>query len=89
MTPGGGRFGDWGEGPKFEGEPWIVHYTAYHPAGAQQGRIRMWVKTKEDAIARVKAQGQRRGIHITIWNVYRPGRTPAGLHVPEGMEEVQ
>lgn len=77
--------GHWTMGPKFENEPWIVHYTATPPGS--QARIRMWVKTKEDAIARVRAQAAKQRAHVTIWRVYRPGRTPAGLHVPEGMEE--
>jgi hypothetical protein len=89
MMPGGGRFGDWGKGPKMEGEPWIVHYTAYPHGKATQGRIKVWTKRgKEGAIERVKYQAQRGGFHVTIWHVYQPGRTPAGLYVPEGMEEV-
>ena len=94
--PGGGRFGDWGKGPAFEGEPWIVHYTMYPPTAditvaspeIQTGRIRMWCNSTEIAIERAKAVAARRGWTITIWNVYRPGRTPGGLHVPEGMEEI-
>ena len=85
----GGRFGDWGKGPRFEGEPWVVHYTAHHPTGPQEGRITMWTKKgREGAIERVRAQMQRNRIRITVHHVYRPGRTPAGLYVPAGYEEV-
>jgi hypothetical protein len=72
----------------------MVHYTAYHRAEdgselPQQGRIRIWTKQgKEGARQRVMAMGQKRGIRIQIWNIYQPGRTAAGLFVPEGMEEV-
>ena len=88
MPEGDGRFGNWSKGPKFENEPWVVHYTAHHPSGPQRGRIKMWVKDKEAAIERVKAMGAKRRIKMVIWHVYRPGRTPAGLYVPDGMEEV-
>ena len=91
--PGGGRFGDWGKGPKFDGEAWIVHYTMYDKRPAEQastGRIKIWTtQGKQGAIARVKGHAQRRGSTVTIWNVYQPGRTPAGLFVPDGMEEVK
>ena len=93
--PGGGRFGDWGKGVRTEGEAWIVHYTMYikqttGPEKASTGRIKIWTtQGRQGAIARVKETAQRRGAPVTIWNVYQPGRTPAGLYVPDGMEEVQ
>ena len=86
--PGGGRFGDWGKGPKFEGEAWIVHYRVRVENKTQEGRIKVWSKQgKEGARKRVLGQGERRGLRYQIINIYRPGRTPAGLWVPEGTEE--
>jgi len=91
---GFGRFGDWGKGPALEGEPWIVRYTMDYPTPegmkSDSGRIRIWTKKgKEGAIARVKHIAALRHGHVTIWSVYQPGRTPAGLYVPEGYEEVK
>ena len=86
---GGGRFGDWGKGVKFEGEPWIVHYRVRVEGKMTESRIRIWTKQgQEGARKRVMFQGERRGLHYQIVNIYKPGRTPAGLFVPDGMEEV-
>ena len=88
MPEGDGRFGNWTKGPKFTSEPWTVDYIAHHPSGKQDCRIQMWVKSKEEAVRRVKFQQAQRGYPITIVRVYRPGRTEAGLHVPLGLEDI-
>lgn len=84
-------FGDWHKGEKKEAETFNVSYSYSDPDSQMSGARTIKVLTKhgrEGAGQRVVRQLKRTmpNARVTIRRIWKPGQTPGGLYLPDGIE---
>lgn len=85
------RFGDWTEGVIRETTTFNVSYSAQFSDGKKaSGKVQVVCHTREEAGERVVRILKRRDsrVRVQVRRIWEPGKTPAGLELPSGLEWV-